>query len=475
MFLTRWPRRAERRSRPIEHSRCPGVRRRGHRRALAPEALENRDLLCFFAAVNDAVGTGPRSVTVGDLNGNSSPDLAVTDRMSDNVSAPSNAIWSSGRREGRDASMWQAVAPSPIPRFEAQSAVVNDQLYVLGGFYNSAIQATPQIDVYDPGKDTWTRLSDMPLAVTHAGVAVDGQTIYLAGGFVDDPAGGYVTDRVLRYDVASDAWSDAPPLPEARGAGGLVRLDRELHFFSGLNADGEDRADHWILDLDGGTGWRDAAPMPNPRNHFGYTELDGKIYAIGGQHHHDEQSGNQADVHAYDPSTDSWTAVASLPFPRGHTHTGTFVSDGRIVIVGGQGNGDDRPRTLADVTEYDPVTDTWVELLPLPEPRQAAVAQRIGEWIIVTTGATQDLEPTTTTWIAAAMSSQVIDLGGPVYNPATSKPRGLLPRLPKSSRSWSAITGAVSVPSSRWRVPQAPGHQPIPACPGHQRPTPADR
>src|SRR5262249_41900049 len=196
---------------------------------------------------------------------------------------------------------WGTVAPLPVPRFEANNAAVNDQLYVLGGFYNSDIQATTEVDRYDPGTNTWTIRSDMPQPITHAGTAVDGQTIYLAGGFVGDGLS-QVTNRVLRYHAATDSWSDAPPLPEARGAGALVRLGRQLHFFGGLDPTLHDRSEHWVLDLDGGTNWTSAAPLPNPRNHLGYTDLNGKAYAIGGQHLLDEGSGNQTEVDAYEPA-----------------------------------------------------------------------------------------------------------------------------------------------------------------------------
>jgi N-acetylneuraminic acid mutarotase len=289
---------------------------------------------------------------------------------------------------------WRTLALLPVPRFEGNTAAVNNQLYVIGGYYNASIQATTEVDRYDPATNTWTVLSDMPVPITHAGVAVDGQTIYLAGGFVDDyPGPG--TKRVLKYDVSTDTWDDAPPLPEARAAGALVRLDRTLHFFGGQDANRQtDKADHWVLDLDGGTSWTSAAALPNPRDHLGYTDLGGKAYAVGGQHI-DETSTNQDEVDAYDPATDTWTAVASLPVPTGHIHTSTFVGNGRIVVAGGQTNGG---RYLADVKEYDPDTNTWVALPSLPEPRQAGDAQQIRGQIYYTGGRSTAGVPTTTTW-----------------------------------------------------------------------------
>jgi N-acetylneuraminic acid mutarotase len=291
---------------------------------------------------------------------------------------------------------WNAAAPSPIPRFEANDAAVNDQLFVFGGFYDSAIDATTEADRYDPASNTWTVLRDMPQPITHAGTTVVGQDVYLAGGFVGDGLN-TVTDRVLVYDIPTDTWGDAPPLPEARGAGALVNLDGQLHFFGGLDATLHDRADHWVLDLSSGTGWTSAAPLPNPRNHLGYTGLNGLAYAIGGEHGLDEAGGNQAEVDAYDPGTDTWTAMASLPLPRGHVHTATFVLNGQIVIAGGETNG---PRILADVTAYNPDTDSWTALPPLPTPLQATDVQTIGGRLVVT-GGQPGSGPVASTWTAS--------------------------------------------------------------------------
>src|SRR5262249_20334178 len=144
-------------------------------------------------------------------------------------------------------------------------------------------QATTEADRYDPDSNSWAKLSDLPQPITHAGTAVDDQQVYLAGGFVGDGLT-TVTNRVLKYDIPTDTWTDSPALPEARGAGALVLLGRQLHFFGGLDSTLQDRGDHWVLDLDGGSAWSAAAPLPNPRNHLGYAELNGLAYAIGGQH-----------------------------------------------------------------------------------------------------------------------------------------------------------------------------------------------
>lgn len=297
-------------------------------------------------------------------------------------------------------SPWSTAEPSPINRSEAGNAEVNGKLYVFGGYINSSFQATTRSDVYDPATNTWTQIADLPLPITHAGVAVDGDTIYVAGGYVGDPPSSLSTAKVFKYNVTTNTWSQVRSLPEARGAGGLVVIGRELHFFGGHNVNRtQDKRSHWVFNLDNATGWISKAPLPNPRNHFGYTVNNDQIYVIGGQYLKDDTFRNQSDVHAYNRLTNTWRKVASLPVARSHTHTSTFVRNGKIIIVGGRANGSTRP-VLADVTEYDPTLNQWVALAPLPDVRQAAAAKLINNQIVVTTGSASGPTPQTTTWLS---------------------------------------------------------------------------
>ena len=61
---------------------------------------------------------------------------------------------------------WQKAAPSPFARVESPAAVVHNKIYLFGGF-TEELQASNQVDVYDPASDTWTRKKDMPTRLTH--------------------------------------------------------------------------------------------------------------------------------------------------------------------------------------------------------------------------------------------------------------------------------------------------------------------
>lgn len=296
---------------------------------------------------------------------------------------------------------WQKKAPAPSTLFESQGVTVGNKLFVLGGFYNSAIEATKKAYAYSFQTNTWEKLADLPEKTTHAAVAVDQDVIYLVGGFVGDHYGSS-TKRVWKYNIGQNRWSAGPALPASRGGGAAAIVNGKLHFFGGVLKERstyvKDSGDHWTLNLAGGTTWRRAASMPNPRNHLGGAALGGKVYAVGGQHLGKEKYGNQSAVHRYDPATDRWQAVAKLPRPTGHINASTTVRSGVIVVVGGVTQGFEH---LDNVLSYNPATNAWREQKPLPEPRSSSVAGSIRGRLVVTTGRYVKLNLHKDTWVGS--------------------------------------------------------------------------
>lgn len=286
---------------------------------------------------------------------------------------------------------WSTVASQPYSNSEAQSAVVGGKLYSFGGFDSTKPCCTPtrRVFVYDPTTNTWTRLADMPKGITHGGFTSDNEHIYYAGGYIEGTGGNQIfgTTQVWKYTIVTDSYTPLPSLPSDHAAGILALVGRDLHYLGGTNkARTEDVGNHIVLSLDGGTSWTRAAPLPNPRHHMGGVVLDGKIYVIGGQHKHDQALVPQNAVHRYDPTTDTWEELPSLPVARNHMTNSTFVMDGRIIVTGGQVH---HHESLANVTAYDPKTNQWTELTPLPRAIDSAVAGTINGRIFFSTGGTK--------------------------------------------------------------------------------------
>jgi len=299
---------------------------------------------------------------------------------------------------------WQERAPLPMPRFEMGTAVIDGELYVLGGF-GPGVRATTRVDVYDPVADAWRRVADLPEALTHFNTAVDGGTLWIAGGFLDTGTGPAVAS-VWRYDVDGDRWHAGPALPEKRAGGGLAVLGGRLHYVGGLLPDRDtDSADHWVLDLAAPRGWELAAPMPAPRNQFGAIAHDGKLYVVGGQFRHDSTLSSpldQARVDVYDPQSDRWNRLADLPGPLSHVEPSAFAHAGMLVVLGGRGAGQLQARVLELDLDTDPGSDVdqraWRAAGELPSALLAPGARVLDGSLIVVGGALDGYQSQATTW-----------------------------------------------------------------------------
>lgn len=282
---------------------------------------------------------------------------------------------------------WQAAAPSPVPRFEGATAVVDGRLYAFGGFGAGAgLPAQSRVDVYDPESNVWTERAPMPRAVTHVQAAVVGTRVFLGGGF-EGPSGGPPIAIVQVYDSAADVWSTTavPPLPAARASGGFVARGRFVHALGGLTPGRcVDTTDHFVLDTQNpGAGWITAAPLPESRNHFQAVEWNGRLYVTGGQRGHDCGSTLLRSAHVYDPASDSWTDLPQLPFVLSHHEPSVFVWNDHIVIGGGITTG---AGAIANAIAFDLRRNRWARRPDLPAARRSPLYQRIGTRLLYGTG-----------------------------------------------------------------------------------------
>lgn len=73
---------------------------------------------------------------------------------------------------------WHPLPDMPTAR-EAKGKIVNDKLYVIGGF-----NGTPSrlVNVYDLNKNLWTEQYTMPVGISGHSLAVSGHKIFIAGG-----------------------------------------------------------------------------------------------------------------------------------------------------------------------------------------------------------------------------------------------------------------------------------------------------
>jgi N-acetylneuraminic acid mutarotase len=282
---------------------------------------------------------------------------------------------------------WSRGALSPVNRIEAQRAVVGDKLYMLGGYIDNWVPIK-RVDVYNVTTNTWSTAPALPIGLTHAATVVDGMKIIMVGGYTSrsgEPQT-FTTRQVLSYDTTTGVSSRLPDLPLARGAGGAAIVGRSLYYFTGEKADRTAQPEHWRINLDApSTGWQRRANFPMPTTHPGAAVVNGQIYSFGGQMIGESVRAEwyQSDCWRYDPASDAWTRLTSLPIVRSHLMPSTVVVDNKVLLIGGEyafGH------SLATVTQYDPATNTFAELTPIPAPRASGSAAYVNGKLVFSTG-----------------------------------------------------------------------------------------
>jgi N-acetylneuraminic acid mutarotase len=100
---------------------------------------------------------------------------------------------------------------------------------------------------------------------------------------------------------------------------------------------------------------------------------DGKIYVFGGTN---SKLFETDAVEVYDPVTDHWAPGTPMPYGQ-ECACATFTSgpDGEVVVLGGWG--DPRKIELDSVVAYNPRTDRWRFLAPLPAATSAGGAATV--------------------------------------------------------------------------------------------------
>jgi hypothetical protein len=268
---------------------------------------------------------------------------------------------------------WSQQAPMLTPRFGVTAASAGGRAFAIGGTGGSCntypagqcpYAPLSTVEAYDPPTNFWSTVASLNVAREGAGAAAIGTKIYVAGGHAP---GGIATDALEVFDTANPA-------------GGWTLLQPSQAMTA--------RADLAVVS-------------------------DGAyLYALGG----DTTSANTGLVNLverYDPSANTWTALAPMPVSGSGFVAG--VINGSLIVAGADGS----PR----VDVYDIAGGFWHNGTPMPAGRNSAAGgvAHGGLWVV---GGTINGQLAFPSW---------------VYYPATNmQPEG-----------WAGIG---TIPTRRWQL-----------------------
>ena len=279
----------------------------------------------------------------------------------------------SGAEPASDASLAAALAPNTwtlkaappnggavsqlsagvVPDASGQSIV-----YTLGGRSEDGGGCEGGIATYKIGTNTWAgKQSDGPEVFNSNGVGKIGNTLYISGG--ESYCGGswHVDGSFWAYDPATNTLTRKPTPPKLTADGVTGVIDGRLYVLPGLCSS-------------------DYYPNPSYCDHEPFRRL-----------------------FRYNPATNLWATKQSAP--HFHTNGAGGVINGKFYVAGGGGG--------AALDRYDPATDTWKTLAPLPTAGTARGAVLQGKlYVVVETGYPTFLrrayayDPVTNKWTSKA-------------------------------------------------------------------------
>jgi N-acetylneuraminic acid mutarotase len=311
------------------------------------------------AATSDAsTATNTNTSTSSAAGGTTSTGSASTETTSTSAGGTGGTI------DGDDPAPGDYGERAPLPEQNSEMAVAEagGLIYVLGG-YPSSRETQTTVQVYDPTTDTWDLAAPLPAAIHHpVAVGVDG-LLYSLGGQTD--AGDI--DRTLVYDPSLNVWADLAPMPTARGAGTGAVIENRIYVVGG-RPDAQNEFE--VYDI-GEDAWDELPPLPlefNQRNHLAAAAIDGKIYVAGGRYNGGSFSSPMTDsLDIFDPASNAWTQ--GQPMPRARGGNNGVAAYGCFYTWGGEGANTGEPNNVfPDHDVYDPTTDQWTPLAPLPTP-----------------------------------------------------------------------------------------------------------
>ena len=117
---------------------------------------------------------------------------------------------------------WETIASLSLERWGVASAVLNGNLYAIGGKNSSSIYSS--VETYRTTSNGWVNGPSLPTPVRHSIAITVNEKIYLIGGI---NASGQNINQVLCFDPSTNQWSAKANMPTARHSKKLVWFENQ--------------------------------------------------------------------------------------------------------------------------------------------------------------------------------------------------------------------------------------------------------
>ena len=243
---------------------------------------------------------------------------------------------------------------------------------------------------YDPETNNWTTIASVPVySGAGSSVVAFGNKIYVIGG-----------NPTQVYDPVIDSWENRTGIPYERSSMRANVVDDKIYLIGGrLTHTGlyivatSNRNDVYDPETDA---WSQMASIPLSVMGYASAVFNNKIYIISGGNESGPGYNPTKLVQIFDPATNQWTNGTSIPIAV--SSAGACATTGvsfpkRIYVLGGADNYYyHHSQQGYDFNQvYDPETDTWTNAIALPTPRKGFNAVVINDEIYAIGGSDRDI------------------------------------------------------------------------------------
>jgi N-acetylneuraminic acid mutarotase len=275
---------------------------------------------------------------------------------------------------------WTSLASLPTPFYSIiGAATVNGKIYFIGN------NITAQ---YDPVTNTWKPIAHLPIYAMWADVVACQKKIYVIGGSEKIPT--------QVYDPATDTWENKTSIPTTRNGGLQANVvDNKIYVIGGqvpsplgiINP--SNATDVYDPATDS---WSKMASIPTAVIGYASAVLNNKIYIIGGGTATAMVRNATNQVQIFDPKTNQWTNGTPIPigvcYARACATTGVLAPK-RIYVIGGtlKYNYQHTSPPATDMNQvYNPEAGNWSVASSMPTPRCSSTLVNVNDELYIIGG-----------------------------------------------------------------------------------------
>ncbi|XP_048008707.1 kelch-like protein 38 isoform X2 [Megalobrama amblycephala] len=199
---------------------------------------------------------------------------------------------------------WRIGEPMLTPRYAHQSSTYLQFIFVLGGLTADG-QLSNGVERYDTMFNQWEVMAPMPTAVLHPAVAAHDQRIYVFGG---EDAMQKPVRMIQVYHIGRNLWYRMENRTVKNVSAPAAVINDIIYIVGGYT--------RRMVAYDVKTNrFEKCENMKARKMHHSAAVVNDKIYVTGGRFINSHESVEDSDgFDCYDPKTDSWVSMGTLPF-----------------------------------------------------------------------------------------------------------------------------------------------------------------